>query len=58
MNEPAHPPTFLPLRPYQEYPVPEMHEMHEMHERSRALAAELQRRAPCGSSATARSRRR
>ena len=55
MNEPAHPLTFLPLRPYQEYPVPEMHEMHE---RSRAFAAELQRRAPCGSSATARSRRR
>ena len=41
MNEPAHPPTFLPLRPYQEYPVPEMHEMHE---RSRAFSAERQRR--------------
>ena len=38
MNEPSHPPRFLPLRSYREYPVP------EMLERSRGFSAELQRR--------------
>ena len=38
MNEPSHPPRFLPLRSYWEYPA------SEMLERSRGFAAELQRR--------------